>query len=260
MSTAVPGITAGYDATEPRAFTFPAAAAHGAPPADVDRTLLGRQLADALTTLCGMPVNVAAMAETGSAPGRWRAASGAAFAIGGGQLLAAALLSRQCGGAFEAGPATRSTHVERCRMALAATLRDLLLPAATGWETDETAPARAACAFAVEVGPVHDRIDIVALPPVDAPAELVVDDGWHARLCDLLAGFSVPVRLVLHEGAVAVRAARALAVGDVLPISTAHEVGLRVDTLALARGHMIDTETGTPRVRIVARGRRTEGA
>lgn len=261
MNDAAPRITAGYDPDAPRDHVFPIAVrpfASDGPAADP--AALAGPLAAALEALCGVAVRVSAMAGDATPAETWQAADGSRCGIGGGLVLAAALLNRQCGGEFEAGAVARSAHVERSRAALSEALREAMLPDADGWQRLDAAQHLPASAFAVEAGGINDRIDLALLPAAaEAPAP-ASHARWRRDLRGVLDGLAVPVRLVLHEGAVAVRAARALAVGDVLPIATAHEVGLRVGTLALARGHIVDSDTATPRVRIVARGRRTEGA
>lgn len=244
-----PRITAGYDADEPRTVFFPAAdRGSGNDHAELDVPATALVLAQVLTAVCGLPAQAEAAAGEPQPLEGWSAGDGSSCAIGGGWRLAAAMLNRRCGGPFAGDAATGSAHVARCRDALIATVRAALLPEGADWCAG-LAVGRAT-AFAVRVGDVSDRIDI----HVAHPAVPVVSDGdWSARLAALLAGLVVPVRLVLHEGPFAVRAARALAVGDVLPIATAHEVGLRVGTLGLARGEVIDADTGTPRVRIAQR-------
>ncbi len=255
MSTA-PRITAGYDADAPCEIVFPAAArrAAEAAPEGPDPATLAADLAAALTTLCGMPAEAAPMAGPALPMlAAWRAADGGACSIGGGAAIAAALFNRECGGAFDAGTgAAQSQHAAQRAAMLVAALRDLLLIGAGGWEPCPPGPA---VAFAVTVAGIADRIDVGLITPSETVQPRDFGD-WPQRLRGVLEGLAVPVRLVLHEGKVAVRAARAFAVGDVIPIATAHEVGLRVGTLALARGQVIDSDTGSPRVRIVTRSRR----
>ncbi len=262
MIDAAPRITAGYDAAAPREHVFPMAIRRSAGEAPAaDPAALSGPLAAALEEICGVAVRVSVLADDAVATEAWQAADGSRCGIGGCLVLAAALLNRQCGGEFEAGAVSRSAHVERSRSALSMALRDALLPGVNGWERLDAVQHLPAAAFAVEAGRVNDRIDLAYLPKAVEALAPAGHPRWRRDLRGVLDGLAVPVRLVLHEGAVAVRAARALAVGDVLPIATAHEVGLRVGTLALARGHIVDSDTGTPRVRIVARGRRVgEGA
>jgi len=250
MSDAAPRITAGYDADAPREWVFPRADLRSDDAGGVDGTLLAREVAAALGDLLGMAVTATPLAVPVTATAGWTAADGSACAAGGGAVLAAALLNRQCGGAFEAAGESSSPHAERCRTTLIEGLRDRLLPHATGWTSAVTASPRRA--FAVEAGGVADRIDVAVVPARPAAADT---SDWHAGLRALLDGFAIPVRLVLHDGPIAVRAARALAVGDVLPIATASEVGLRVGTLAWARGQVINADTGVAQLRIVARTR-----
>ncbi len=250
-----PRITAGYDADAPREVVFPVATrrvADAAPPGP-DPALLAQNLAAALTTLCGGEVAVTATAgDALPALAGWAGPDGGTCTIGGGAGLAAALLNRECGGAFEvAAGGGQSPHAVRRAAVLIVGLRDLLAPDTATWDACPPGPVTA---FAVTVTGVSDRIDVGMVAP---PAAVSAKDfgDWPVRLRGVLDGLAVPVRLVLHEGKVAVRAARALSIGDVIPIATAHEVGLRVGTLALAHGQVIDSETGSPRVRIVARAR-----
>lgn len=253
MNDAPSRITAGYDDGSPREFVFPAAdRPRDDDDAAIDAGAIARALADTLTIVCGVPAQAEVMAAA-PLPLDWQAAGdGSGCGLGGASLLAAALLNRQCGGPF-AGAATAqgSAYAGRCRDALFAAIRQALLPDANDW-TGGTPPAGGAIAFSVRAGDVTDRIDVQLLPK---PEPVVPDTGWSSRLAAVLAGLAVPVRLVLHDGPMSVRAARALAVGDVLPIATAHEVGLRVGTLGLARGEVIDADGGRPRIRIAQRHR-----
>lgn len=251
-----PRITAGYDADAPREVVFPVATRRVADtaPAGPDPALLVESLAAALTALCGGEVAVTAMASDAlPALAGWTGPDGSACTVGGGAIIAAALLNRECGGAFEvAAGVGQSSHAARRAGVLMTALRDLLCPDTATWEPCPPGPVTA---FAVTIAGVSDRIDLgVIARPATALARDLGD--WPTRLRGVLDGQAVPVRLVLHEGRVAVRAARALTVGDVIPIATAHEVGLRVGTLALAHGQIIDSDTGSPRVRIIARSRR----
>ena len=256
MNDAAPRITAGYDDAASRELIFPSASRRPEPAVrEVDAVALGEALAASLGTLC----DVAATAEpaTGAplAMSWWQSADGALFGIGGGEKLASALLNRQCGGEFEADGAPVSPHARRCLGELVVQLRSALMPDATGWTSAKSdVPPES---YTVTLGGVRDRIDLVAQPPAQPACAPVDHSEWRAQLRRVLGGLAIPVRLVLHEGNVAVRAARAFKVGDVLPIATAHEVGLRIGSHPLARGHIIDADTGTPRVRIVARSRRT---
>ena len=256
MNDAVPRITAGYDETAPREVVFPSASRRVVTAApEVDAVALGKALAARLGILC----NVVASVEPASGPRIemtwWQSCDGALFGIGGGEAVAGALLNCQCGGEFEADGAPVSPHALRCRSELIVQLRSALIPDASGWT-----PAKSDLpveAFTVTLGTVRDRIDLVAQAPAQPACAPADHSEWRAQMRRVLGGLAVPVRLVLYEGAVPVRVARAYKVGDVLPIATAHEVGLRIGTHALARGHIVDADTGTPRVRIVARSRRT---
>lgn len=248
MSDAAPRITAGYDADAPRDHFFPAADGAGDDAADLDVPATAVILSQVLAAVCGQPVHAEAAAGDSQPLAGWTAGDGSGCWLGGGWQLAAAMLNSRCGGPFVADAAPGSAHVARCRDDLLAALRAELLPEGADWVAAST-PGRAT-GFAVRIGDVSDRIDVHVTPRA---APVVSHGDWSARLAAVLAGLVVPVRLVLHEGPFAVRAARALAVGDVLPIATAHEVGLRVGTLGLARGEVIDADTGTPRIRIAHR-------
>ena len=254
--SAAPRITAGYDGDAPREVVFPAAPRREAEAAQAtDPTNLAVDLAAALTLICGVEAEVTPLAGAAlPVVAAWRTADGSTCTIGGGMIIAAALLNHECGGTFAASGAAKSQHAGRRAEIMALALRDLMMPGADDWEP--CVPASVA-AFAVSVAGVSDRIDAGLTLAAAVPPDRDHGD-WSLRLRGVLDRLAVPVRLVLHEGKVAVRAARAYAVGDVIPIATAHEVGLRVGTLALARGQVIDSDTGSPRVRIVARRRSAE--
>ncbi|QXQ08071.1 hypothetical protein KX816_08875 [Sphingosinicellaceae bacterium] len=256
MNDGAPRITAGYDDAAPREIVFPPASRRSEPALrEVDAVALGKSLAARLGALCDIAATAAPASGEPLAMSWWQSEEGALFGIGGGAKLASALLNRQCGGAFEEDGAPVSSHALRCLGELVVQLRAALMPDATGWTPVKSdLPAES---FTVTLGTVRDRIDLVAQAPAQPACAPVDHSEWRAQLRRVLGGLAIPVRLVLHEGNVAVRAARAFKVGDVLPIATAHEVGLRIGSHALARGHIIDADTGSPRVRIVARSRRT---
>lgn len=175
----------------------------------------------------------------------WQRDDGAAFGSGGGALIASALLSRDCGGTFE--PAGGGASVARAARDLGVALRDALLPGG-GWQPGGDGTAQV---VAVSVGGVEDHLAI-GIVPAPCRAAMRARADWGQGLTAALARVVLPLRLVLHEDRVAMRTVRALAVGDVLPIATAREVALRSGRHRVARGRVIDGETG--RIEIVAMG------
>ena len=196
---------------------------------------------------CGAPVTVAP-GDGAVGMAYWTRDDGAVCGIGGGGALAAALLARDCGGALEAGPMSGAS-VGRATREFALALRDALLPGGD-WQCGGDGPA---IVLRIEAGSVVDQVAVaVTLPP--SPGARAVTARWTASLHDALGALALPVRLVLHEERMAVARVRALGVGDVLGIATAREVGLRIGRTRVARGRIVDGETG--RIEIVARGAR----
>lgn len=234
-------ITAAVD-DPPVAVRFPRADAATAPvPAD-----RSGEIAAWLGVRSGLPASV--VPGDGALPAMtwWRRDDGAGFGCGGGVHIASALLSRDCGGAFEPG-GTAGASVARAARDLGAALRDALLPGGR-WQPDGDGPATL---HAVTVAEVED---VLAIGIVAAPCRTAMEarEAWGQGLTSALARVVLPLRLVLHEDRVAMRIVRGLAVGDVLPIATAREVALRSGRHRVARGRVIDGETG--RIEIVATG------
>ncbi|TRW14092.1 FliM/FliN family flagellar motor switch protein [Glacieibacterium frigidum] len=234
-------ITAAVD-DPPVALRFPradAAVAAVAPDRSAD-------IADWLAARCGFAASVVPGGGAPPAMTWWRREDGAAFGCGGGTALASALLARDCGGAFEAG-GPGGASVARAVRDLGMALRDALVPGG-GWAPGGEGPATV---HAVTVGGVEDTlaIGIVAAP---CRAAMQARETWGQGLNAALSRVVLPLRLVLHEDRVAMRTVRTLGVGDVLPIATAREVALRSGRHRVARGRVIDGETG--RIEIVATG------
>lgn len=232
-------ITAALD-EPPVAVRFPRADA--AAPAPPDRS---GDVAAWLGARTGLTASVAPDDAAKPAMTWWQRDDGAAFGWGGGVRIAGALLSRDCGGAFE--PGGSGTSVARAARDLGIALRDALLPGA-GWQPGGEGVAQV---LAVGVGGVEDTLAIGIVP---APCRVAMQARarWGQGLTAALARVVLPLRMVLHEDRVAMRDVRALAVGDVLPIATAREVALRSGRHRVARGRVIDGETG--RIEIVAMG------
>ncbi|WP_419815202.1 FliM/FliN family flagellar motor switch protein [Glacieibacterium sp.] len=256
MTSGAARITAGYD-DGPQAFEFAVAASRDVGPPPVDREAIGALASNLLAEVCRTPASVKIAEGATARLGWWRRGDGLVIGLGGGgATLASALVNRDCGGEFRADDAGNgSASVERQRGALLARLRigvAALWPAADDdWVSCPPVDAEA-FSLRIEAGLVRDQIDCAVQPPPEAVAPL--DTGWRNRLSDVLDSLAVPVQLVLHEAAITVGAARAIAVGDVLPIATAHEVGLRVGALTVARGR-IANDGELPRVEITSRAR-----
>ncbi len=246
-------ITAGYD-ERPLDFVFPPAAPRAAPA--FDARALVEPLANAIGRVCGAAAQVTLATTPGDARGLdWQAGDGLTVALDGGDRLASALLGRRCGGGFVAEACAPTPSVARVRGEILALVRDALaasLGATIGaWASTGKVADAPVWRFTVAVADVADNFDIALVAPPVAP----VSGDWPARLAACLAALTIPVRVVLHDGGIAVRAARRLGVGDVLPLATAHEVGVRAGPLLIARGRIAGTGDGQPRIEIVARGR-----
>jgi len=223
-------ITAAYDDV-PIAVRFPRADAElGEPEFEV-----GAPLVAWLQAACDAAASIEIV--TGDPPPMtwWGRDDGAVCGVGGGARIAAALLARACGGAFDPDEA-RGVSVLRATRELAAGVRDRLMPGGE-WHA---APSGRATIFRVTVGGVDDVIAVAAVPAVTDPGP--AREAWRASLGAALEAVALPVRLVLHEDRVALRTLRALSVGDIVPIVTAREVALRSGGHRLARGRIVDGE------------------
>lgn len=250
-------ITAAYDDT-PLLHRFPAAG--GGAVTGFDLEALRETLVTALGALCGMSatIDVSPLPVAPRGLGWLARGDGLAAACGGGAVLAGALLSRDCGGGFVASDVPpASASLARRRADLMAAIRDavgtLWPDGETGWTVGAAPAAYQAWHVAVTVGGVADSFDLALVPPPHVAAD---HGDWPRQLHARLAALAIPVRVVLHEGPYAVRAARALRVGDVLPLVTAHEVGIRAGRLCIARGRSAGTSEDAARVEIVRRGSR----
>lgn len=232
-------ITAAVD-DPPVAVRFPRADA--AAPAPLDRSGV---VAAWLGARTGLTASAVVSDAEPPAASWWQRDDGAAFGWGGGLQIAGAQLSRDCGGAFDPGGAGAS--VARAARDLGDALRDALLPGGN-WQPGGTGAVQA---IGVSVGGVEDLL-AVGLVPAPCRNAMQARADWGRGLTDALARVVLPLRLVLHEDRVTMRSVRRLSVGDVLPIATAREVALRSGRHRVARGRVIDGETG--RIEIVAMG------
>ena len=255
--TAAARITAGYD-EGPLDHCFPAADAVCVAHFDAGR--LCEPLAAAVGALCGASASITlSRAPAASAGFDWRSRDdGLAVGCGGGLALADAMLSRDCGGGFVAGVAPlASASLARRRATLAAALCEavggLWPDGQADWSGCPAPIGVLGWRFAVVVAGVDDFIDLAVVVP---PCKAATHDEWHGRLYAQLTALAIPVRVVLHEGPIAVRAARALRVGDVLPLATANEVGIRAGRSCVARGRIAAASEDAPRIEIVRRGSR----
>lgn len=227
-------------------------------------------LQDRLTMLAGLPCRVTATIET--APGEpgaetiWHTAPDSSWlGIALSPVLAEALVSQRCGGALsgDGGQLSGTASVVRLQAGLVAAI---LGAAAASWLTagDEWHPAATATArsvapprqqrFTLDIAAQRCALDIaVALA---SPAALPgTPASWAADLRRVIDHVAFPVRAVLFETRLPLAKAAQLRPGDVLPIETPRDVGLRVGAYRLAAGTVAPGDDGGHLVTIRASAR-----
>ena len=185
--------------------------------------------------------------------------------------LAEALVNQRCGGelAGDDGRLSGTASVLRLQAELNAVIRRVAaanwLPVEGEWAsaTTATAPPLPVAlptaqpplrAMTISVGDLRCRLGIaVALAPPVASAALPV--AWAQELRRSLDHLAFPVRAVLFETRLPLAKAAQLRPGDVLPIETPRDVGLRVGAYRLASGTVTPTGDGGHLVTIRAHAR-----
>jgi hypothetical protein len=189
--------------------------------------------------------------------------------------LAEALVNQRCGGELAGadGRLSSTASVLRLQAELIAVILGVSgsswLPGEDGWAIAATATASPLPvalpvalstaqpplrAMTISIGDLRCRLGIaVALAPPVASAALPA--AWAQELRRSLDHLAFPVRAVLFETRLPLARAAQLRPGDVLPIETPRDVGLRVGAYRLAAGTVTPTGDGGHLVTIRAHAR-----
>lgn len=212
-----------------------------------DLTAFIRALEAALTQLAGLSCKINSSSEPASdSPDRpvvsWYVAGDSRLGIALSTTLAEALMNARCGGSLTGhGGRLRSAASVMRLQAEVVTL--LLRTAAANWlsaEAEWTVAAPAAIqpplqALTITVGDLSCPLDIavgLALPA----ASTGVPTDWAGQRRRSIEHLAFPVRAVLFETRLPLAKAVQLRPGDLLPIETPRDVGLRVGAYRLASG------------------------
>ena len=212
----------------------------------------------ALTASTGLPCRVTSIDD--AAPGDaeaatimpYAAADGSRLGIALSPGLAEALVSHRCGGSLAVGdgvPGGAASVVRLHAELMAAILRIAAarwLPDGAAWSP---APATGPLsppplqAMTIHVGELRFPLGIAVVPAGAATAP-DMPTAWAHDLRRSIAQVGFPVRAVLFETRLPLARAVQLRPGDVLPIETPREVGLRVGVHRLASGTIAPTDDG----------------
>ena len=243
----------------------------------VDLAPFFTRLEAAMTGLAGLPCRITSVDDaapdlaTTENVAWYTAPDGGWLGIALSTTLAEALVNQRCGGelAGDDGRLSGTASVLRLQAELNAVIRRVAaanwLPVEGEWAsaTTATAPPLPVAlptarpplqAMTISVGDLRCRLGIaVALAPPVASAALPV--AWAQELRRSLDHLAFPVRAVLFETRLPLAKAAQLRPGDVLPIETPRDVGLRVGAYRLASGTVTPTGDGGHLVTIRAHAR-----
>ena len=243
----------------------------------VDLTPFFTRLEAAMTGLAGLPCRITSVDDaapdlaTTENVAWYTAPDGGWLGIALSTTLAEALVNQRCGGelAGDDGRLSGTASVLRLQAELNTVIRRVAaanwLPVEGEWAsaTTATAPPLPVAlptarpplqAMTISVGDLRCRLGIaVALAPPVASAALPV--AWAQELRRSLDHLAFPVRAVLFETRLPLAKAAQLRPGDVLPIETPRDVGLRVGAYRLASGTVTPTGDGGHLVTIRAHAR-----
>lgn len=230
-------------------------------------------LAIAIAKLAGMPCQVTSVEvapaphEAGMATAHWFGEpGGGCLGVQLSSTLAEALVSHRYGGGLNGheGQLGSTASVLRLHAELMVTLLDV---AAASWLTNGRKWLAAAVVererFVLRP-PLQDMtIDLdgfscplgVGIAAAVVPLTTTIEPTWTHDLRRALEHVSFPVRAVLFETRLPLAKAARLRPGDVLPIETPREVGLRVGAHRLASGTISPTDEGGHLVTIRASAR-----